>query len=85
MDHPTALLGLPKGPVLAQKGPFWGPRQPLGPELVPTATDWSNWTGCIHIMCMGPLRDLYGTPRAPKGPVLVLLGAPEVPGQPRGA
>ena len=67
LDHPTAPLGPPKGPVLAQKGPFWGPGHPVGPDLVPTATGWSNWVGCIHIMCLGLLRDLCGTPGAPKG------------------
>ena len=62
-----ALLGPPQGPVLAQKGPFGGPEQPLGPKLVPTATGWSNWVGCIiHIMGFGPLRDLQSTPGAPK-------------------
>ena len=34
-------------------------------DLGPTATGWSNWVGRIHIMCSGPLRDLYGTPGAP--------------------
>merc|ERR1712198_543116 len=62
----TALLGPPKGPILAQKGPFGGPGQPRGPDLGPSATGWSNWVGRIHIMCLGPLRDHYGTPGAPK-------------------
>ena len=54
LDHPTALLGPPKGPILAQKGPFGGPGQLLGPELVPTATGQSSLVGCIHIMCLDP-------------------------------
>ena len=62
----TALLGPPKGPILAQKGPFGGPGQPRGPDLGPSATGWSNWVGRIHIMCSGPIRDHYGTPGAPK-------------------
>ena len=39
---------------------------PKGPDLVQTVSGWSNWVGHIHIMCFGPLRDLYGTPGAPK-------------------
>ena len=39
---------------------------PKGPDLVQTASGWSNWVGHIHIMCFGPLRDLYGTPGAPR-------------------
>ena len=48
---------------------FWPWRSsegPKGPDLVPTATGWSNWVNHIHIMCSGPLWDLYGTPGAPK-------------------
>ena len=37
-----------------------------GPDLVPTATGWSNWVNHIHIMCSGPLWGLYCTPVAPK-------------------
>ena len=66
LDHPTAPLGPPKGPVFAQKGPFGRPGHPLGPELFRTATGWSNWVGCINIMCLGLLRELYCTPRVPK-------------------
>ena len=73
-DHPIASLGPPKRPVLAQKGPFGGPGHPVGSELVPTATGWSNWVGCIHIMCLGLIRDLCGTPGAPKGPALAPNG-----------
>ena len=77
LDHPIASLGPTKGPVLAQKGPFGGPGHPLGPELVPTANGWSNWVDCIHILCLGPSRDLYGTLGSPKrarfGPKGLLL------------
>ena len=48
---------------------FWPWRSsegPKGPDLVPTATGWSNWVGNIHIMFSGPLRDIYGTPGAPR-------------------
>ena len=47
-------------------GPWRSSEGPKGPDLVSTATGWSNWVGNIHIMCSGPLRDLYGTPGAPK-------------------
>ena len=80
LDHPTAPLGPPKGPVFAQKGPFGRPGHPLGPELVRTATGWSNWVGCINIMCLGPLRELYCTPRQKglSGQKQAPLGAPGV-------
>ena len=65
-------ISTPRGP----KRPFGGPRgprralevlkRPQGHILVPTVTDWSNWVGNIHIMCSGPLRDIYGTPGAPR-------------------
>ena len=48
---------------------FWPWRSsegPKGPDLVPTATGWSDWVNYIHIMCSGPLWDLYGTPGASK-------------------
>ena len=48
------------------RGPWRSSEGPKGPDLVPTATGWSNWVNHIHIMCSGPLWDLYGTPVAPK-------------------
>ena len=68
----TALLGTPKRPGSAQRGPFGGPGQPRGPDLGPTATDWSNWVVCIHTMCVGPLAQKApfsgpGGPRAAPG------------------
>ena len=61
---------------------------PGGPDLGPTATGWSNWVGCIHIMCLGPLRELYGTPGAPKrahfspeGPLLWPRMSSDSPGE----
>merc|ERR1711989_93581 len=68
--HPYHVLGPHTKPLRhswgPQKGPFWGPGQPRGPDLGPSATGWSNWVGHIHIMCSGPIRDHYGTPGAPK-------------------
>ena len=40
--------------------------RPRGPVFCPTATGWSSWVSRIHTMCLGPFRDLYGTPGAPK-------------------
>ena len=75
--HPYHVLGPLTRPLRHSQGPqkgpfwpFWGPRRSLGspggPDLGPSATGWSNWVGRIHIMCLGPLRDLYSTPGAPK-------------------
>ena len=62
--------GAPKRARFGPESPFWGPRRSLGshggPNLGPSATGWSNWVSRIHIMCLGPLRDLYSTPGAPK-------------------
>ena len=60
--HTKALLGALE--VLG--GPWRSSEGPKGPDLVSTATGWSNWVGNIHIMCSGLLRDLYGTPGPPK-------------------
>ena len=48
--------------------PFWAPRTSPGARIGPDChcTGWSNWVGCINIMCLGPLRELYCTPRVPK-------------------
>ena len=70
------LYGTPRAPKRARFGtdrPFWGPRRALGspggPYFGPSATGWSNWVGHIHIMCLGPLRDLYGPFGDPGGPL----------------
>ena len=97
LDQPVAFgpklgpPGLPRAPkraFLGQNGPFLGPRRSLGspggPNLGPSATGWSSWVGRIHIMCLGPLRDHYGTPGAPKracfGPERPLWGPQTSPG-----
>ena len=68
-DH-YGTPGAPKRARFGPERPLWEPRRALGspggPNLGPSATGWSNWVGCIHIMCSGPLRDLYSTPGAPK-------------------
>ena len=62
--------GAPKRARFGPERPLWEPRRALGspggPNLGPSATGWSNWVGCIHIMCSGPIIDLYSTPGAPK-------------------
>ena len=51
-------------------GPFWPPLSPgegrEGPTGVQNTSTHCAWVGRIHIRCLGPLMDLYGTPRAPK-------------------
>ena len=52
-----------------------------GPTGIHKTSTQCIWVVLIHIMCLGPLMDLYGTPGPPKGPVL----APKCPfGGPRG-
>ena len=68
MDQ-ISFLHILKIPILANLRYFWPWRSsegPKGPDLVPTATGWSDWVNYIHIMCSGPLWDLYGTPGASK-------------------
>ena len=85
---PYGTPGAPKRAHFGPERPFWGPRRSLGspggPNLVPSATGWSNWVGRIHIMCSGPLRDHYGTPGAPKrahfGPERPFWGPRTAPG-----
>ena len=68
-DH-YGTPGAPKRARFGPERPLWEPRRALGspggPNLGPSATGWSNWVGCIHIMCSGPIIDLYSTPGAPK-------------------
>ena len=68
------------------QGPFWLPLSPAngrdGPTGVPNSSTQCIWMVRIHITCLGPLTDLYGTPKgpilAPKGPQRD-LGGPEGP------
>merc|ERR1712184_112917 len=68
MDQ-ISFLHILKIPISANLQYFWPWRSSEGPkglDLVPTATGWSGWVNYIHIMCSGPLWDLYGTPGASK-------------------
>ena len=60
----------PKGKDSGFLGPFWPPRWPWDGRDGSTGTQNTStqcaWVVRIHIMCLGPLRDLYGTPGAPK-------------------
>ena len=87
----TDLYGTP-GP---QKGPFW-PRKALlgapeglgGPDLVPTAADWSDWVGIMVTTLWPCIEPLLGPQGHQKSPVLALndpFGVPEVLGGSRGA
>ena len=64
-----AFLG-PQGP---QKGQIWPkmpllgvPDRPLRLDLVPTATDWSDWVGIMVTTHFGLVLGLFWAPRNPK-------------------
>ena len=61
------------GPPL---GPFWGPWRSWeghrGPDLVPTAANWSDWVGVMVTSHFGLVLGLFLAQGAPKGPVLAL-------------
>ena len=88
---PTAVSGVKtaKRQKLSFLGPFWPPLSPGdgrdGPAGVQNTSTQCAWVGRIHIMRLGPLTDLYGTPGAPKrarfGPKRPFWG----PGGPHGA
>ena len=62
---------------------FWPPRWPRDGRDGSTGTQNTStqcaWVVRIHIMCLGPLRDLYGTPRAPKRARFGPFGGPGGP------
>ena len=74
-----------------QKGPFGlkqtltgrkASERPRGPDLVPTAADWSDWVGSMVTKHFGLVSGLFLAPREPKGPVLALsapFGGPRGP------
>ena len=53
------------------KCPFWGSQRssegPWGPDLVPTAADWSDWVGSMVTTHFGLVSGLFWSP-APQGP-----------------
>ena len=95
--HPYHALGPLLGPLLHSRAPkrarfgperpFWGsPRVlegPRGPDLVPTAANWSDWVGVMVTKHFGLVLGLFWVPRdtkrtrfgpkcpflAPKGPI----------------
>ena len=71
------------------QGPFWPPLSPgdgrNGPTGFQNTSTQCVWVGCIHIMRLGPLPDLYCTPGPSKGPVLAPRGPFGGPGGPRRA
>ena len=66
--------------------PFWGPQRdsegPRGPDLVPTAADWSDWVRIMVTTHFGLVSGLFWAPSGPKrahlGPKCPLL-APKGP------
>ena len=79
----------PKCEIFHFLGPFWPPLSPRdsqdGPNGIKNTSTQCTWVGCIHIMQLGPLMDLYGTPGAPKGLILAPKGPCGVPRGPRRA
>ena len=57
--------------VILIQGPFWLPLSPAdgrdGPTGVPNSSTQCIWMVRIHITCLGPLTDLYGTQGPQKG------------------
>ena len=92
----TDLYGTPGAPKRARFGPewpFWGPRRssdgPGGPDLVPTAPNWSAWAGLMlttHFdLVSGPFWAPGGPKRARFGPKCPFWGprrSSEGPGGP---
>ena len=69
--------------LLHRNGNFVPPRWPWDGRDGSTGTQNTStqcaWVVRIHIMCLGPLRDLYGTPRAPKRARFGPFGGPGGP------
>ena len=86
--HFGLVLGLiwaPRGPKRARFGPkrpFWGSQTdskgPGGPDLVPTAVNWSDWVGIMVTKHFDLASGLFRAPRASKrallGPKRALIG-----------
>merc|ERR1712077_184632 len=70
-------------------GPFWPPLSPRnsrdGPNCIKNTSTQCAWVGRIHIMHLGPLKDLYGPQKGSFWLQKALLGAPVVLRGPRGA
>ena len=63
------------------KCPFWGSQRssegPRGPDLVPTATDWSDWAGTMVTTHFGLVLSLFWATRDPKRAFLASKGPPK--------
>ena len=87
---PGAVLGSkqPKCEDFHFWGPFWPPLSPGnnrdGPNCIKNTSTQCAWVGRIHIMHLGPLKDLYGPQKGSFWLQKALLGAPEVLGGPWG-
>ena len=60
----------PKRARFGPKCPFWRSQRssegPQGPDLVPTATDWSDWAGIMVTTHFGLVSGLFWATRDPK-------------------
>ena len=60
------LYGTPKGLILAPKGPQRDLGSPEGPDLVPTAANWSDWAGIMVTRHVDLVSGLFLAARALK-------------------
>ena len=63
----------PKRARFGPKCPFWRSQRssegPLGPDLVPTATDWSDWAGIMVTTYFGLVSGLLKPLKVPQNDV----------------
>ena len=69
----SGLFWVPRDPKRARFGPrcpFWGPQRdsegPRGPDLVPTAANWSDWAGIMVTRHFDLVFGFFRAPRALK-------------------
>ena len=75
------LLWAPRGPKRARFGPkmpFWGPWRSWeghrGPDLVPTAANWSDWVGVMVTSHFGLILGLLWAKKGLFWPIIALMG-----------
>ena len=83
LNGPLLHSRAPKRARCSPQRPFWGPQRssegPRGPDLFPSAADWSEWAGIMVIRHYDLVSCLFWAPTASKearfGPKMALLGA----------
>ena len=82
----SGLFWVPRDTKRARFGskiPFWGPQRdsegPGGPDVVPTAANWSDWAGIMVTKHFDLVFGLFRAPKAPKrarfGPKRAKIGS----------